>query len=335
MNRSGLWQFVPGVMLFCLFIPGISADNTPTPTATPYAAPAAENLEVIESVVAVVNESVITRTELEDKVRREMYLRGSALVNPPASFKRRLLDELIEEEILVQEADRRKVEPSREAVDSMTRRLVNHVRNIFAEQGLFEEHVDSAYIDMSDFHRRMRILEEREYKVNALVSLQFSILEKEVQEYEARLKAEGKPTRQYRLSQILLKRPKNATGADMRKLEEKALGILVEIQGGADFATMVRRHSEEDATRDRGGELGVLDSGAFSREIEKYLDYMNEGETSLPVTTEAGVHLVKLEEVIDARTLLHREKFREARQKLIQELKEAASISILEDNLMK
>jgi len=291
------------------------------------------NGTVLESTVAVVNDSIIARSQLEDKIRRELYLRGIIPSEPSSELRRRILDELIEDELLVSEARRKKIEAPPEVIDDFTDRFVRYVESIFPDRDSFLHNIDMNYIDLVDFKKRARTWEERDYLINVLVSTNIIILEKDIQEFEKTLRSEGKSVLRYRLSQIFLKFTPNATEEEKESVTSRALDILRKIQNGADFNRMAKEYSEDEATKARGGDLGELKEGKFSPSIESAVQDMKEGDVSLPITDESGIHLIRLEQKSDARSLLFRKKFDEERKKILDELRKNAVIRILDTHL--
>lgn len=289
--------------------------------------------EIIETTVAVVNDSVLVRSQLEDHIRRESYLRGILPTPLSAETRKQILDEFIDDELLFQEATRKKIQAPVETIDNMTDRFVLQVEALFPTYREYLKYIDIEFIDLPDFKKRARAMEEREYLINSLVSMNIAIQEKEVQAFAEQLKREGKTTTFYRLSQIFFKFPENASYDDKESVSEKALEILIKIQNGADFAKMAREHSQDEASRKRGGDLGVMERGKFAKNIEESVSRMKEGEVSLPITGENGIHLIRLDEKMDARRLLFQKRFKEERAKILDELKQKAFIRKLEHNL--
>ena len=73
--------------------------------------------------------------------------------------------------------------------------------------------------------------------------------------------------------------------------------ISLKIQSGAIFAELVKEYSDDEGTKDTGGELGTTDGSVFPPEFEKVLAEMTEGEVSNPVELEDSVHLLMLTKI--------------------------------------
>jgi foldase protein PrsA len=59
---------------------------------------------------------------------------------------------------------------------------------------------------------------------------------------------------------------------------------------------MARNYSEDEASRDRGGDLGYVSKGALPEEIEERIFAMEEGEVSPVVELEGKFFIFKVEE---------------------------------------
>ena len=91
---------------------------------------------------------------------------------------------------------------------------------------------------------------------------------------------------------------------DEDKIVEKLEHIKEEALAGESFAELAKKYSEDETTKDEGGDLGWLPIEMLQIEQFKNLAYtLNAGEISEPFKTPFGYHLVKLEEKKPARKL--------------------------------
>ena len=70
--------------------------------------------------------------------------------------------------------------------------------------------------------------------------------------------------------------------------------IVQKINDGSSFIDLVKEYSEDEGTKDMGGELGITDGSVFPPEFEQVIATLNEGELSGPVELEESVHLLML-----------------------------------------
>lgn len=292
--------------------------------------PTAFQRDMMECVVAAVNDSLITQTDLENKIRKELYLMGIIPKQSFFSMKQRFLEESIDEEILLQRARQKKIESAYEIVSKNAEKFIKEVQTLFQDEDSYYQHIEEHYGSLLEFKKTVQKWEERDYLINVTVAEYVSLNDKEIEEYEESLKKEGKPTKRYRISHLYRKYPENATEDEKREIDQMMLDILIQIQAGEDFSRMVRKYSEDEATKRKGGDLGIVEQGRFAKPIEDAVQKLQEGQTSFPIPSENGVHLVRLDDKIDVRDLLFQIKFMETRKSLIRELKQKASIRILD-----
>jgi len=80
-------------------------------------------------------------------------------------------------------------------------------------------------------------------------------------------------------------------GADAQKRAEE---IETKLAAGEDFAKLATQFSNDEGSKNQGGDLGYSAGDAFPAEFEAALAKLKVGEVSAPVKTEAGVHIIKL-----------------------------------------
>ena len=99
-----------------------------------------------------------------------------------------------------------------------------------------------------------------------------------------------------RARQIVLALPAQATDAQRRQLTQKAQTLGRQAQAGADFADLARANSQDAATKDKGGDLGVVKRGQNPPEWDKVAFSLKPGAVGLAATP-TGIYLIKVEEI--------------------------------------
>ncbi|MBU4427244.1 MAG: SurA N-terminal domain-containing protein, partial [Proteobacteria bacterium] len=100
---------------------------------------------------------------------------------------------------------------------------------------------------------------------------------------------------------ILLKLGQDAAEEEDKKVREKATKVLEEARKGNDFAALAKKYSE-GPTRSEGGDLGYFPAGRMVKPFEDTAFKMKKGEISDLVRTRFGYHIIKVEDVKEART---------------------------------
>jgi peptidyl-prolyl cis-trans isomerase C len=79
--------------------------------------------------------------------------------------------------------------------------------------------------------------------------------------------------------------------------EPEAVEVIAALSGGADFAETARARSLDEASREKGGDLGFVEAGTILPEIERAAIVLAPGEFSRqPVESAFGFHVVRLDE---------------------------------------
>jgi len=117
---------------------------------------------------------------------------------------------------------------------------------------------------------------------------------------------------------------RKAVDEEVARRRARAEGVRLRLfKGGlgrqADFAALAREFSDDAATREQGGALGLFQRGAHSKAFDDAAFALKEGEVSAPVQTEFGFHVIKLERREPARTLTFEEAAPDLRRRLLAE----------------
>ena len=148
---------------------------------------------------------------------------------------------------------------------------------------------------------------------------------------------EVKPGDRVRASHILIRVTESRSA-------EQASALITEIRqqldGGASFAELAKRYSE-DPQADEGGEMGWVAQGQLLPELDAELFRLKPGEISGPIQTRLGFHLIKVDErrtaaslsVLEANRAIYQrlfeQKFQAAMKRWLSELKRKAYIEFV------
>jgi len=102
--------------------------------------------------------------------------------------------------------------------------------------------------------------------------------------------------------QILVTLPPKATDAERRQAAQTAQELLGKAKAGEDFAVLARAHSQDAASRDKGGDLGLVRRGQNPPEWDKVAFGLKPGTMGLAATSK-GIYLIKLEEIKETELL--------------------------------
>jgi len=266
---------------------------------------------VLDRIVAVVNGEVITWSELRDRINIEgpQYLRGlegQEREERIESLEVPFLNRLIEMKIIEQRAREMGIDVSDEEIG----RAIQDIRaklgmneEAFLESLRAENMTPGEYRDML----KQQILIQK--AINMSVKQRIVISEEDIDAYIQDHASDFPSGQRWRIRQIFFKAP--VSKEDRKSIEQKADEIYRRLRDGADFATLAREYSQ-GPERDTGGDLGYIDPQGLMSSVRDTAAALGEGEVSRPFWSEAGLHIIKIEDKIDVHQLPEmREKIRE------------------------
>jgi peptidyl-prolyl cis-trans isomerase D len=117
----------------------------------------------------------------------------------------------------------------------------------------------------------------------------------EIQQYFTQHQDEYSVPEQARARHILIKVAPGADAKTDAAAKAKAEGLLKQIQGGADFATLAKANSDDPGSKDKGGDLGFAKRGMMVPEFDKAIFTQKIGDTQI-VKSQFGYHVIQVEE---------------------------------------
>jgi len=119
--------------------------------------------------------------------------------------------------------------------------------------------------------------------------------QQEIQQYYTAHQSEYSVPEQARARHILIKVDPGADAKADAAAKAKAESLLKQIQGGANFADLAKKNSDDPGSKDSGGELGFAQRGRMVPEFDKAIFTQKIGDSQL-VKTQYGYHIVQVEE---------------------------------------
>jgi peptidyl-prolyl cis-trans isomerase C len=101
-----------------------------------------------------------------------------------------------------------------------------------------------------------------------------------------------------KVANILIRVPEGSKLQQLVARRARAEELRRRVQEGGDFAALARKHSEDTATKDRGGVMEPFGRGEIMKPVEEAAFALQPGEVSDVVETQYGYHILKLLEKI-------------------------------------
>ena len=247
---------------------------------------------MIDSMVAVVNDDVITRYELDDQLRRvvrQLQKQGTPL---PASdvLEKQILERMITEMLQAQYAKESGVRVNDTQLDQAIVRIAQ--QNNFPSVVEFRAKLEADGVDYRKFREEIRSeiistrLREREVESKLIIS------DSEVDNYLAS-KARAGNDEEFHLAHILVVVPEQASAEKIQIARARAERALSQLKGKADFAQVAAGSSDaKDALQ--GGDLGWRASDRIPPLFLNELHNLQPGQITSVLRSPSGFHILKL-----------------------------------------
>jgi peptidyl-prolyl cis-trans isomerase D len=119
--------------------------------------------------------------------------------------------------------------------------------------------------------------------------------QQEIKAYYAAHQSEYQTPEQARSRHILITVPAGADAKTDAAAKAKADDILKQLKGGANFADLAKKYSDDPGSKDSGGELPFAQHGAMVPEFDKAIFSQKIGDIAI-VKSQFGYHIVQVEE---------------------------------------
>jgi peptidyl-prolyl cis-trans isomerase SurA len=283
---------------FCLVFSQLAtAQDAADELATGPPAPT-ESGKFLDGIAAIVNEGVVTRSELVRQIATiEQRAKTSDLQLPPADIlQEQVLERLIVDEVQMQRAERVGIVIS----DQM---LNGAIAQVAADSNIpFEklpEVLQEDGIQYSDYRAELRKQLTMDQLRRIEVMGRIAVSQREIDQCLADLEDNVVVDSDYNLSHIFISIPDAATGVQISEAEQVAEQVYQQIVDGADFSEMAVRYSDSDTALE-GGTLGWRKGSDLPTLFFDIMNTLEEGQVSRPVRNVSGFHLVKINELRSA-----------------------------------
>jgi peptidyl-prolyl cis-trans isomerase SurA len=249
---------------------------------------------LVDRVVAVVGDSVILASEVQER-RLAFGAQGQNLTD------RQVLDDLIDQQLILQEAARDStLAIPEEELEARVEASVSEIRARFPTEAAFRRALDEQgmTIDVLRVVQRSGLRAQLTQDLYMQRQLQeapaVAVTEEEMREFyeERRATLQGRPEL-LTVEQVLVPvQASDSAWADARRVTDS---LHQAIEAGADFQEVAREYSDDPGSAADGGDLGWFRRGLMVREFESVAFALRPTEMSGPVRTEFGWHLILTE----------------------------------------
>jgi len=247
----------------------------------------------IDAVRVVVNDDVITRLELAQRMQtvvQQLQKQGTQLPER-GILEKQGLERMIMEKLQLQFAKETGVRVDDAQMESALQRIAQ--QNKFDSLAAFRSKLEKDGIDFARFREEIRgeilsvRLREREVDSKLFIS------DSDIEVYLDTQAKQGNRGEQLQLAHILIVVPEQATAENLRVLQRRAEEALQKLRGGAPFAQIAAGYSDaRDALQ--GGQIGWRPSNELPSLFADALAALQPGQLSDILRSPSGFHILKL-----------------------------------------
>ncbi|MBN1847447.1 MAG: peptidylprolyl isomerase [Deltaproteobacteria bacterium] len=250
--------------------------------------------EIINRVVAIVDDDVITLFELNQMIR-------NVTGNTPEDIRAKdeeqffetrenVLNLMIDDRIAQKKVKELGIMVSQGQIDAEIENIKKNNRMTHEDllNGLKREG-----LTYEVFRENLKKDLERQGLINAEVKSKILIREEQIKEYYDQHYDEFKNDEQIHLAGIFLIEKDSTTDENMQTLMEKSQMIINELDTGKDFGELAKRYSDGPGAEE-GGDLGTILTAQLDEDLRHIIRGLSEGEVSQPIQRGNGIQIFKL-----------------------------------------
>jgi peptidyl-prolyl cis-trans isomerase SurA len=251
--------------------------------------------QVVDRVVAVVNDEIIFDSEVEQF--SVGLLRGN--VDPDSAegkkqldeAKHKALDAMIDERLVNQQAVELKLTVTPEEVD----RAVEEVKTQNKlDDATFTEALKQQGFSMETYRKNLKKQILNLKVVNTAVRSRVSVGDDEVRTYYQQNARQLGGEKTAHLRQILIAVPADANPDEVERRHKVASKVVELARGGANFQELAKKYSDDEMSKEEGGDMGWVGHGVLIDSLEEVVGGMDAGDVRGPVRTPRGWMVLQL-----------------------------------------
>ncbi len=252
--------------------------------------------QLVDGIAAIVGKEIVLRSEIQQYVQSYVVQNRIDVKNNKQLLNKvqaQTLEKLIEQKLLLAKAeeDTLQVDESMldQKVDERMRYLISQTGSEDKLEKVFGSPIKKIKRDTRKVIKEQLLVEQvRATKLRAL-----KVSRREVEAFYKTYKDSLPDLKEtVDISHILML--VKASEASQDEAYKKISKIYEDIKNGADFAKQAELYSDDPASAQRGGDLGLISRGDFVPEFETAAYQLKDGEISEIVQTQFGFHIIQM-----------------------------------------
>ncbi|MBP1735810.1 MAG: peptidylprolyl cis-trans isomerase, PpiC-type, SurA family [Deltaproteobacteria bacterium] len=265
--------------------------------------------EVIDRIIAIVNDDIITLKEAEKQVRVEKEGKFVSINEYLTNMRLRdKIDLLIDDVLIRQQAKKFKIDVSDKEVEAI---IDNIKKQYLIDDTELRQKLKEDKISYEDFVAGLRSNVLKSRLLSRVISPEVNVTEQDLRQYYDKHKDEF-VNEEYKLLQIFV----SGQRADGQKRITDAYELL---QEGKSFETVARDYSDDTKSAATGGDIGYVKKADLIPQLRAAVGFLTPGIYSSIIITPYGFHILKLVEKNKGETMTFEMARDSIHEKVVQE----------------
>ncbi|MDI6839976.1 MAG: peptidylprolyl isomerase [bacterium] len=253
--------------------------------------PAIVGTETIDRIVGIVGNKVVTQSELDEAMLLTQ-------LTPSDSLRLKILEQLIERNLLLIQAENETLEVSDEELSATVSSAMLELRGRFLSDEVYKDELkrtgltEESLIDRYKKEARENLLIQKLFQKKFGKELAVSDIEA-INFYNTYKDSIPPEPASIRFLGIIV--PYRLSSKAQSIAEKKVNKILDRIKRGESFEKLAKKYSDDKVTRSHGGDLGSLNIRELAKEFQDVVSKLDVGETNVVQTADA-YHIIKCDE---------------------------------------
>jgi peptidyl-prolyl cis-trans isomerase SurA len=260
---------------------------------------AAAEAAVVDRIVAVVNEDIVTQYDIETLMRPTIQRLKSQGLPPErerqalARLREEVLDNLINTKLTEQEVKRYKIAVTDEEVE-------NHIRQVKQRRSLTDENLKAGLaqegLTLEEYRKEVKLQIQRSKLVNREVRSKVVITQADIKDYYEKNRSKYGGGKQYYLWNLFVKLPPQAAPADRQTAKALLQEALAELNRGRSFEEQVRL-TADGAKGVQGSDLGLFRVEELTPQLRDAVQTMKPGQVSGILESDFGYQVLYVQRI--------------------------------------
>lgn len=294
--------------------------------------------ESLDKIVAIVNDDVVTKSELDRALSLARIQLSQSNTNVPGKevLQKQVLDQLINKKLQLQIAKQVGINITSADIDRVVQNVAdkNNISTSELYKRINQDGMSTATY-RTELHDQMTVQKLQQQEVNSRIT----VTADEITNYMQSKLWQSNSSKEYHLEDILIPLSDTPSSDDIVDAKKRALGVIAKINQGQNFTEAAQKESGDDRAL-TGGDLGWRKLPEIPSAFAQHVVNMRTNEIAGPIQTPNGFHIIRLvdERAIESKSdapnrtqveqLLMQRKFEEHAQNWVSKMRSQAFVSV-------